>query len=389
MKFMLHITPAVPASPIERERLRPIAHRTDKTQQMLGEMVELAQLAEELGFSAVTYSEHHFYTEGLESGGTPTPHLINLLHHTKRIKVGPVGFVLPTWDPIRLALDVAWADQMSRGRVLVGLARGVFPRWVNVLGQKYGIQPGALGPEAEEHNREVFQELFKVMKLSWGDEPFAFDGRYYKVPMPPEGIEWLPYEATARYGAPGELDEHNRLRKISPVPKTYQKPHPDLFMALTTSEATIRWSAREGVIPLIFLPFPDLAIKGAQFYTDEAAKAGRTFRLGENVGLTRLVYLGHTREQARERAQNGAIFLFRQFHAKFIPQIPTTIEPFIDAGLAFTGTVDDVRRQMLDVQERLNPEWFMFLCDQGFAPLHEVKEQLEMFATKIMPEFMS
>jgi alkanesulfonate monooxygenase SsuD/methylene tetrahydromethanopterin reductase-like flavin-dependent oxidoreductase (luciferase family) len=388
MKFMLHITPAVPASPIERERLRPIAHRTDKTQQMLGEMVELAQLAEELGFSAVTYSEHHFYTEGLESGGTPTPHLINLLHHTKRIKVGPVGFVLPTWDPIRLALDVAWADQMSRGRVLVGLARGVFPRWVNVLGQKYGIQPGALGAEAEEHNREVFQELFKVMKLSWGDEPFAFDGRYYKVPMPPEGIDWLPYEATARYGAPGELDEHNRLRKISPVPKTYQKPHPDLFMALTTSEATIRWSAREGVIPLIFLPFPDLAIKGAQFYTDEAAKAGRNFRLGENVGLTRLVYLGNTREQARERAQNGAIFLFRQFHAKFIPQIPTTIEPFIDAGIAFSGTVDDVRHQMLDVQERLNPEWFMFLCDQGFAPLHEVKEQLEMFATKIMPEFM-
>jgi len=388
MKFMLHLTPAVPASPIERERLRPIAHRTDKTQQMLGEMVELAQLAEELGFSAVTYSEHHFYTEGLEAGATPTPHLLNLLHHTKRIKVGPVGFVLPTWDPIRLALDVAWADQMSHGRVLVGLARGVFPRWVNVLGQKYGIQPGALGPEAEEHNREVFQELFKVMKLSWGEEPFSFDGRYYKVPMPPEGLEWLPHEATARYGAPGELDEQNRLRKISPVPKTYQKPHPDLFMALTTSEQTIRWSAREGVVPLIFLPFPELAIKGAQFYTDEAVKAGRTFRLGENIGLTRLVYLGNTREQALERAQNGAIFLFRQFHAKFIPQIPTTIEPFIQAGLAFTGTVEDVRRQMVDVQEQLNPEWFMVLCDQGFSPLHEVKEQLQMFGTKIMPEFI-
>ncbi|MGH7804083.1 MAG: LLM class flavin-dependent oxidoreductase, partial [Candidatus Binatia bacterium] len=79
MKFVLHLAPAVPASPIERERLRPIAHRTDKIQQMIDEMVELAQLAEELGFDAVTYSEHHFYTEGLEAGATPTPHLINLL----------------------------------------------------------------------------------------------------------------------------------------------------------------------------------------------------------------------------------------------------------------------------------------------------------------------
>ena len=388
MKFMLHLTPAVPASPIERERLRPIAHRTDKTQQMIDEMVKLAQLAEELGFSAVTYSEHHFYTEGLEAGATPTPHLMNLLHHTKRIKVGPVGFVLPTWDPIRLALDVAWADQMSRGRVLVGLARGVFPRWVNVLGQHYGVQPGAVGPEAERHNREVFEELFKVMKLSWGDEPFAFNGKHYKVPVPAEGGEWLPWEATQRYGAPGELDAQHRLRKISPVPKPYQKPHPQLFMALTTAEETIRWSAREGVVPMIFLPFPDLAIKGAQFYMDEAAKAGRPLRLGENIGLARLMYLGETREEARERAQNGAVFLFRQFHAKFIPQIPTTIEPFIEAGLAFTGTVADVRQRMLDVQERLNPDYFMVVCDQGFMPLHDVKKQLEMFGTKIMPEFM-
>ncbi len=54
MKFILMLTPAVPASPVERERLRPIAHRTEKIQQMLDEMVELAQMAEDLGFTAVT-----------------------------------------------------------------------------------------------------------------------------------------------------------------------------------------------------------------------------------------------------------------------------------------------------------------------------------------------
>ncbi|MBI3300996.1 MAG: hypothetical protein HYZ72_02810 [Deltaproteobacteria bacterium] len=43
MKFMLQLVPTVPASPVERERLRPIAHRTEKIQQMLDEMVELAQ----------------------------------------------------------------------------------------------------------------------------------------------------------------------------------------------------------------------------------------------------------------------------------------------------------------------------------------------------------
>jgi alkanesulfonate monooxygenase SsuD/methylene tetrahydromethanopterin reductase-like flavin-dependent oxidoreductase (luciferase family) len=388
MKFMLHIVPTVPASPIERERLRPIAHRTDKIQQMLDEMVELAQLAEDTGFTAVTYSEHHFYTEGLEAGGTPTPHLINLLLKTKRIMVGPMGFVLPTWDPIRLALDVAWADQISKGRALVGFARGVFPRWVNVLGQQYGAQPGALGEEADRHNREVFEELFKVVKLSWGDEPFSFKGRYYQVPFPAEGFDWLPKEATARYGAPGELDENGWLRKISPVPKPYQKPHPPLFQALSRTEATIRWAAREGVVPLVFLPFPEMALQGARYYSEEAAKAGRSVPLGRSIGLARMVYLGETREQAMERAHNGSVFLFRQFHSKFEKQIPTTIEPFIEGGLAFTGTPDDVRRRVAEVEEQLDPEWFLIVCDQGFMPIHEIKQQIEMFGTKVMPQFM-
>jgi alkanesulfonate monooxygenase SsuD/methylene tetrahydromethanopterin reductase-like flavin-dependent oxidoreductase (luciferase family) len=388
MKFMLHIVPTVPASPIERERLRPIAHRTDKIQQMLDEMVELAQLAEDTGFTAVTYSEHHFYTEGLEAGGTPTPHLINLLLKTKRIMIGPMGFVLPTWDPIRLALDVAWADQISKGRALVGFARGVFPRWVNVLGQHYGAQPGALGEEADRHNREVFEELFKVVKLAWTDEPFSFKGRYYQVPFPAEGFEWLPAEATARYGAPGELDERGWLRRISPVPKPFQKPHPPLFQALSRTEATIRWAAREGVVPLVFLPFPDIALEGARFYSEEAARSGRSVPLGRSIGLARMVYLGETREQAMERAHNGSVFLSRQFHAKFEKQIPTTIEPFIEAGLAFAGTPDDVRRRMEEVEEKLNPEWFMIVCDQGFMPIHEIKQEIEMFGTKVMPQFM-
>ena len=135
MKFMLHLNPVVPASPEERERLRPIAHRTEKIQQMLREMVQLAQMAEDLGFDIVTYSEHHFYTEGMEAGATPTPHLLNLLAKTKRIKIGPLGFVLPTWDPIRLAEDVAGGSDQPRPRYCWICARSLPP-----MGQCVGTE---------------------------------------------------------------------------------------------------------------------------------------------------------------------------------------------------------------------------------------------------------
>jgi alkanesulfonate monooxygenase SsuD/methylene tetrahydromethanopterin reductase-like flavin-dependent oxidoreductase (luciferase family) len=68
MKFMFFFYPAIPATMDEREKLRPIAARTDRFQQMLEEIVELSQMAEDLGFEAVCYPEHHFHTEGGEMG---------------------------------------------------------------------------------------------------------------------------------------------------------------------------------------------------------------------------------------------------------------------------------------------------------------------------------
>jgi alkanesulfonate monooxygenase SsuD/methylene tetrahydromethanopterin reductase-like flavin-dependent oxidoreductase (luciferase family) len=386
VKFILHLGPVVPGTPEERAALRPIAHRTDRVQQMLREMVELARLAEQGGFEILTYSEHHFFSDGFIAGNSPTPHLMNLAAHTERIKIGPLGYVLPTWDPIRLAEEIAWCDQMTRGRSVAGFARGVFPHWVNTLGQRYQVQPSVLGSDIELHNREVSQEIFQVMKLCWGDEPFSFAGKHYQVPCPPEGIEWPAADAARRFCAPGEIDDDGWLRKISPIPKPFQKPHPLLLQAMTLTQETIGWSAREGIVPMIFLPFPDVAIEGAEFYRKEAGAAGRDLELGESVGLARIVSIGKTREQAIDTARRGIMYLLGLYHSRFYPNIPTTIEPVIEAGIAFVGTVDDVRRQMAAVKEQLDPEYFLVFCDQGLLPIEDVKDQVEAFA-KLIPEF--
>jgi alkanesulfonate monooxygenase SsuD/methylene tetrahydromethanopterin reductase-like flavin-dependent oxidoreductase (luciferase family) len=130
-----------------------------------------------------------------------------------------------------------------------------------------------------------------------------------------------------------------------------------------------------------------MAIKGAQFYTDEAAKSGRSLKLGQSIGLARLMYLGKTYEDAMESARNGSIFLFRNFHSKFYPQIPETVEPLVEAGMVFAGTVDDIRRRLSEVEEKLHPEYFLWVCDQGYLPIDEVKRQLELFGTRVMNEF--
>jgi hypothetical protein len=47
MKFVALSLPAIPASPEERQQLRPIGHRTDKWQQMIEENVTLAQMLDD------------------------------------------------------------------------------------------------------------------------------------------------------------------------------------------------------------------------------------------------------------------------------------------------------------------------------------------------------
>jgi alkanesulfonate monooxygenase SsuD/methylene tetrahydromethanopterin reductase-like flavin-dependent oxidoreductase (luciferase family) len=155
---------------------------------------------------------------------------------------------------------------------------------------------------------------------------------------------------------------------------------------MTLTQETIAWTAQEGIVPMIFLPFPDMAIRGAEVYQHEAAKVGRSLKLGESVGLARIVSLAKNKEAALEIARKGIMYLLGLYHSHFYPNIPTTIEPVVDAGVAFVGTLDDVRRQLATVQEKLNPEYFLVFCDQGLLPLTEVRQQVEMFA-KLMPEF--
>lgn len=405
MKFAVLSLPAIPASPEERERLRPIAHRTDKWQQMIDENVELAQMLDDYGWDAYTFPEHQLHTEGHEIGFSIALGM-HILDRTKRIKVGPVGYVLPTWNPIRLAVETSWLDQLSKGRTIVGFARGYQHRWFNLHGQVIGVQVAtSAGDDQDLFNRRVFEEVFRILKLAWSEEAFSYDGEFYKVPFPYEGSPWPPYEMTATMGAPGEMGEEiygdRLLHKVSVVPKPYQKPHPKLFQAFSLSEATARWCARENICPVMLISYPESARKNALAHYEEAQKAGRADvrEPGNDMGALRQIYIADSREEALELADRGiAGYGWRTFWGHYgfyeafrLPgqegDIPWTLEQMEKAHYLYVGTVDDIKRKLEEMVKACNPEWLVWWIDQGYLPLPVVKRQLEVFSEKIMPEF--
>ncbi len=409
MKFMLFMLPAVPATPEERRRLRPIAANSERFQQMLRQVTELSQVADDLGFDMISFPEHFLQTEGLEMGGTPSLHA-HIAARTKSIKVGPMGFVLPGWNPLRLACEVGWLDQITQGRTFIGLARGYQTRWLNAMAQQLNISATMSDQsDIDRANREAFDEVLKILKLAWGDEPFAFKGKYYEYPYPYEtGTPWRPRKWTEEYGAPGEIED-GMIKKIMVVPKPYQKPHSPLFQAFSVSESTIISCARNGIAPMTLVPWLPNMKRLAEVYRSEAAKAGYNLRLGERMGVSNYVYIGRDKQEAYQRAKLGSpgVF-FYDFSSQFgfcealrmpedeekypsgkttLPPSEWTIERMDRCGYLYAGTAAEVRRSMDELVEQVNPEYYIINTDQGLRPQNECIEELRTFAKEVMDHY--
>ena len=137
MKFMLFVLPTIPGTFEERSNLRPIGRNNERSQQMLEELRKLVVLAEQAGFDVFSTTEHHFHSEGSEASVAPRLLYTDLAARTERMKFASLGLVLPAWDPLRVAEEIAVLDHLTKGRFYAGFAGGYQDRWVNVLGQQY------------------------------------------------------------------------------------------------------------------------------------------------------------------------------------------------------------------------------------------------------------
>jgi probable F420-dependent oxidoreductase len=143
--------------------------------------LQLARLADELGFDSLWVSEHHV----AEDAYLPSAMVLlgALAAATQRIRLGTAVVLAPFHHPLRFAEDCAVVDQLSRGRLMVGLGAG----WRRAEFAAFGI------PTAERVGRTV--ELAQVCRLAWDQPSFSFHGRYWDfqdVALMPKPVGRLP-----------------------------------------------------------------------------------------------------------------------------------------------------------------------------------------------------
>jgi F420-dependent oxidoreductase-like protein len=149
----------------------------------------VAKTAEELGFSAFFRSDHYLAMGG--SDGLPGPTdswttLAGLARETSTIRLGTLVSAVTFRHPGVLAIQVAQVDQMSGGRVELGLGAGWF-----------AAEHAAYGIPFPEKRFGMLEEQLEILTGLWGTpagEAFSFDGVHYTLRDSPA----LPKPAQAR-----------------------------------------------------------------------------------------------------------------------------------------------------------------------------------------------
>jgi alkanesulfonate monooxygenase SsuD/methylene tetrahydromethanopterin reductase-like flavin-dependent oxidoreductase (luciferase family) len=256
-------------------------YRQDRTQrEAFDEAFALAETAETEGYDGVWFAERHFAPPG---GTGPIPSVASaplvwataIAARTSRLRVGTAVLVLPLGHPVRMAEEVATLDNISQGRVDLGIGRSSFPRSY----EGYDV------PYAE--SRERFEEFLHVMRLAFTQERFSYTGKYYT------------------------------FRDVCMIPKPYQQPHPPLRAAVTSRD-TFGFMGRLGL--------PIFVSVGGAVMSDIAQALGdyRTaWREAGNPGdgdvILRLpVYVAETMEKALSEPEDSAMHHYMRLRQAFL-----------------------------------------------------------------------
>jgi alkanesulfonate monooxygenase SsuD/methylene tetrahydromethanopterin reductase-like flavin-dependent oxidoreductase (luciferase family) len=226
--------------------------------------LQVLRWADELGFTEAWIGEHH--TAPWEPNPTPDLLVAQALLQTKKMRIGPGGFLLPYHHPAELANRVAMLDHLAQGRFNFGVAASGLPSdWAmfNVDGMS-------------GENRDMTRESLEIILKLWSsDEPFHYDGKFWKVDSPPEMI--------------GLLRPHIR---------PFQKPHPPIGVAgLSKNSDTLKLAGERGFIPMSLNLNPAYVASHWDAVEVGAARTGRT-PSRRDWRIVREIFVADTDEEA-------------------------------------------------------------------------------------------
>lgn len=308
--------------------------------------LKLVELYDRLGFHAYHLAEHH----GTPLGRSPSPNvfLAAAAARTTRLRLGPLVYVLPLYDPLRLAEEAATLDQLSGGRLEMGIGRGASELESSLFGL--------------DTDRERFQDALAALRKALSSERFSHNGPFYQ------------YEDVTM--------------SVRPV----QQPHPPLWMGIGRPEAAV-WAAANDVNVAALLPAP--AVRPiTDRYREEWARLGKPDEALPFLGLNRPLVLAETEREALATARRAYKQWKRNLDwlwdrkgvaSSLASVLPDEFDAFQALGAGFAGTPATASEFFAAEIEAAGVNYLNLDIAWGTITPDEASQTTELLAEHVMP----
>ena len=311
-------------------------------------VMEQAELAEELGFECFWFTEHHFIPYG---GPVPNPAMFITAGaaRTSRLRFGCSVSVLPLHHPLQIAEDYAIADAISNGRLEFGMGVGNNVREY----QGFGVPM--------EEGRARFEEILDVVTRVWAGGPVSHHGTFWQF----DDVQLFPQPALQR--------------------------HPPIWIAGLTPQTLARAGGQGYNIMTVAHVRPGEEIRpGVTAWREGLASAG--YQPGERHCLIHMrVHVGGNAEQAREVGKS-AVFRYDTISGTSLRRERPSWDSYdwdgmLAQGRNLYGNPDDVIALMQNTMRHFDFDTWGLQFYYGGIPHDEAMRAMRLFAREVMPGF--
>ena len=361
--------------------------------EILNNARDIATYCDKNNWDSIWFTEHHLNHEGMESCANPLMMCTDIAARTKQIRLGQACNVITFWNPIRLAEDIAALDHLSKGRVEVGIGRGVYGREAVHMNVEADLKDQA-------KNKRLFEETLTIMKKAWTEKFFSHKGEFYTYPSP--NFIWQ------HDMSPPDEDfidlKTNKIKKISVIPQPYQKPHPTLWQVVD-STGSIEWAAKNGINCIMWIPTVKTLKKRFEIYKNAKSESEkRDVPMGEGINLVRDMFVAETMEEAKKIAGKHMVDYMRWVchwrglgnHTDPGEELPETKNKldllnyeFLHKRNMLFGTPDYIIEKIKELQSELNLKNLLVWSNFPGVKHEDAMKSIKLFNEEVIPKINS
>ena len=313
--------------------------------------LRMLEFADRNNFYCYHLAEHHMTP--LSVSPSPAVFLSAAAQRTSRIRLGPLVFLLPFYNPIRLLHEICMLDNLSNGRLDLGVGRGIVP----MEAEKFDVDLG--------QSWDMFNEEMNILLTGFTDGTINHHGKHYNF----EDVElWI---------------------------KPYQKPYPPLWYASNNLE-TVPWMAQHNFNTSHVFASNEVTKTHFDLYKQVWSEQRNANGMNSHVevpklGLTRHVYIAETDEQALRECRaafqawfHNINFLWNKAGSDFLNFI-RDFDSQLAQGVFIAGSPTTVREQVQQAVDETGINYFCSIFAWGDLTPQQVSQSMDLFVGEVMP----